>query len=96
MAEHAEYRLVEEDLLRGVVGTLVRLVASAGALVIFVDAVVAVTQFGFAVIKRDRDACVRSLDPRSVPRSGLGMPARIGVLRTAVAPTYDELVNSLQ
>lgn len=96
MAEHAEYRLVEEDLLRGVVGTLVRLVASAGALVIFVDAVVAVVQFGFAVIKRDRDACVRSLDPRSVPRSGLGMPARIGVLRTAVAPTYDELVNSLQ
>ena len=86
--------LVSEDLLKNGVELLVRLVESAGALVIFVGAVLAFVRFLDAAVRHRHDP------HRFVSvRLGLGRYLALGlefqlasdVLRTAVAPTLREI-----
>lgn len=84
--------LLPEDTLREVVDTLVRLVEAAGALIIFVGAVLAVLLFVRSLPKRDPDAFVpvRLLLGRFL---ALGLEFQLAgdILRTAVAPTFEEI-----
>lgn len=84
--------LLPEDTLREVVDTLVRLVEAAGALVIFVGALLAVILFLRSLPKRDPDAFVpvRLLLGRFL---ALGLEFQLAgdILRTAVAPTFEEI-----
>lgn len=85
--------LIPEPTLRDGVDVLVRLVETAGALVIFTGAAIAFVRFLLAA--------VRSSSPEAfVPvRLGLGRYLALGlefqlasdILRTAVAPSYEEL-----
>ncbi|MCQ0025459.1 DUF1622 domain-containing protein [Streptomyces somaliensis DSM 40738] len=86
--------LLPESTLREVIGLLVRLVESAGALIIFVGAVWAFAQFVRAGVRRpDRVAGFNRI------RLGLGRFLVLGlefqlagdVLRTAVAPSFTEI-----
>ncbi len=82
-----------ESALRGAVDVLVRLVESAGAVVIFVGAVVAFVRF---VVTGLRDRSPEMFVP---VRLGLGRFLALGlefqlasdILRTAIAPSFDEL-----
>ena len=85
--------LLSVSLLRDSVDVLVRLVEAAGALVIFVGAAVAFVRFVVVGLRRR--------DPEAfVPvRLGLGRFLALGlelqlasdILRTAIAPTFEEL-----
>lgn len=85
--------LISENDLRDVVDVLVRLVESAGALVIFVGAVLAFVRFVLLGLRR------RSAEVFVPVRLGLGRFLALGlefqlasdVLRTAIAPSYTEL-----
>ncbi len=85
--------LLSEDLLLGYVDLLVRLVEAAGALVIFVGAVLAAVGFGRAALRRTGEREFVRV------RLGLGRHLTLGlefllasdVLSTAVAPTYSEI-----
>jgi uncharacterized membrane protein len=85
--------LLSEDLLREYVDLLVRLVEAAGALIIFVGAVIAFVRF-----------VTTAFDPRKVSefsavRLGLGRYLALGlefqlasdILSTAIAPTFEEI-----
>jgi uncharacterized membrane protein len=84
--------ILPDETLRHVVDTMVRLVEAAGAVVIFVGAVLAVLGFLRALPKRDPDAFVpvRLLLGRFLAL-GLEFQLASDVLRTAVAPTFEEL-----
>lgn len=85
--------ILSEEWLRRAVGLLVRLTEAAGALVIFAGAVVGFARFSFAALYR-HDA--RSF---SSVRLGLGRFLALGLefqlasdlLRTAVAPSFEEI-----
>lgn len=85
--------LVSERLLRDAVDLLVRLVESAGAIVIFVGAVIAFVRFTVTAV-RDRRATsfvpVR-LDLGRFLALGLEFQLASDVLRTAIAPTFREI-----
>jgi len=85
--------VVSEDFLRSAVDLLVRLVEAAGAIVIFVGAVLAAFKFvRAAVARRNNEEFVRV-------RLGLGRYLTLGlefqlasdVLSTAIAPSFSEI-----
>lgn len=85
--------LLPEDWLRAAVGLLVRLVEAGGALVIFSGALVGFFRFLVDVVVR------RSATPFSSIRLNLGRFLALGLefqlasdlLRTAVAPSFEEI-----
>ncbi len=85
--------VLSEDLLREYVDLLVRLVEAAGAVVIFVGAVLAAVSFARAALRRNSDREFVRV------RLGLGRYLTLGlefqlasdVLSTAVAPTFREI-----
>ncbi len=85
--------LIPEDGLRDVVDLLVRLVESAGAVVIFLGAAIAFVRFVVAAI-RYREAAsfvpIR-LDLGRFLALGLEFQPASDVLRTAIAPTFKEI-----
>lgn len=83
---------LSEDSLRTVVNMLVRLVEAAGALVIFIGAVIAIWKFARALPQRDADAFVPvRLSLGRFLALGLEFQLASDVLRTAIAPTFNEL-----
>jgi uncharacterized membrane protein len=85
--------VIPEESLRDAVDLLVRLVESAGALVIFSGALIAFVRF-VAIALRDRRAAsfvpVR-LDLGRFLALGLEFQLASDVLRTAIAPTFREI-----
>ncbi len=85
--------ILSEALLRSVVDLLVRLVESAGAIVIVVGALLGFLRF-VAVALRQRDAAsfvpVR-LDLGRFLALGLEFQLAGDILRTAIAPTFEEI-----
>ncbi len=85
--------LLSEEWLRGAVSLLVRLVEAAGALVIFGGALVGFVRFGWAAARRSGPHAFSSI------RLGLGRFLALGLefqlasdlLRTAVAPSFDQI-----
>lgn len=84
--------LLTEDTLRTAVGVLVRLVEAAGAIVIVFGAAVAFWRFFRALPQRDPQAFVPvRLSLGRFLALGLEFQLASDVLRTAVAPTFEEL-----
>jgi uncharacterized membrane protein len=84
--------LLSEEWLRGAVFLLVRLVEAAGALVIFTGAAIGFARFLVALGRRDpeRFTPVR-LDVGRFLALGLEFQLASDLLRTAVAPTFEEI-----
>ena len=83
--------LPEEDL-RSAVDTCVRLVEAAGAVVIFVGALIAIVGFVRALPRRNADAFVPvRLTLGRFLALGLEFQLASDVLRTAIAPSFEEL-----
>jgi uncharacterized membrane protein len=86
-------QVLSEEWLRGAVGLLVRLVEFAGALVIFAGAVLGLVRLCIAILGH------RSPTSFSAVRLGLGRFLALGLefqlasdlLRTAVAPSFDQI-----
>ena len=84
---------LSEDVLREYVDLLVRLVEAAGALIIFVGAVVATVRFVQAAVIRGTERRFSRI------RLGLGRYLALGlefqlagdILSTAIAPTFEEI-----
>lgn len=85
--------VLSEDVLREYVDLLVRLVEAAGAVIIFVGAVIAAFGFVAAAVRPGRDHEFTQV------RLGLGRYLALGlefqlasdVLSTAIAPTFEEI-----
>jgi uncharacterized membrane protein len=85
--------VLSEDLLREYVDLLVRLVEAAGAVIIFVGAVIAFVRFIATAIDR------RKVSEFTSVRLGLGRYLALGlefqlasdILSTAVAPSFEEI-----
>ena len=92
MTRLASFELLPESLLHEVVDTFVRLVEAAGALVIFIGAVVAVVQFLRVLPRRDPEQYVGvRLTLGRYLALGLEFQLASDVLRTAIAPSFEEL-----
>ncbi|HET8595058.1 MAG TPA: DUF1622 domain-containing protein [Intrasporangium sp.] len=84
--------VLSEETLRTAVGVLVRLVEAAGAIVIVLGAAVAFWRFFRALPQRDPQAFVPvRLSLGRFLALGLEFQLASDVLRTAVAPTFEEL-----
>ncbi|HSN28870.1 MAG TPA: DUF1622 domain-containing protein, partial [Kofleriaceae bacterium] len=85
--------LLSEDTLQHVVFYLVRIVEAAGALVIFCGALMALLRFGWrALVMRRADAFVAiRLDLGRFLALGLEFQLASDLLRTAVAPSFEEI-----
>ncbi len=84
--------MLPEELLRSAVENLVRLVEAAGVLVIFTGAAVAAVLFLRALPKRDpREFVPVRLTLARYLALGLEFQLASDVMRTAVAPTFEEL-----
>ena len=85
--------IFSEDLLRGWVDLLVRLVEAAGALIIFVGAVLAAIAFVQAalVFRSTREFVRVRLRLGRYLALGLEFQLASDVLSTAVAPTFEEI-----
>ena len=85
--------LLSEEWLRAAVGLLVRLVEAAGALVIFAGAVVGFVRFCISAVTRRRPAGFSSvrLDLGRFLALGLEFQLASDLLRTAVAPSFDQI-----
>jgi uncharacterized membrane protein len=87
-----QLELLPEESLLAAVDTLVRLVEAAGALVIFIGAMVAAVQFVRALPRRDAEAFVPvRLSLGRFLALGLEFQLASDVLRTAIAPSFVEL-----
>jgi uncharacterized membrane protein len=88
--------LITGDLLKDSVELLVRLVESAGAIVIFLGSVLAFVQFLYAALRHRREphrfVAVRLRLGRYLAL-GLEFQLASDVLRTAVAPTLREIAE---
>lgn len=92
MVDHAAFTFLPDDSLRSVVDGMVRLVEAAGAAVISLGAVIAIVQFLRALPSRDANAFVAvRLSLGRFLALGLEFQLASDVLRTAVAPSFDEL-----
>ncbi len=92
MERSLAFDLLPDERLRGTVDVLVRLVEAAGAAVIFVGAVVAVVHFVRVLPRRSADAFVPvRLSLGRFLALGLEFQLASDVLRTAIAPSFDEL-----
>jgi uncharacterized membrane protein len=88
----AELEILPESFLREAVDTLVRLVEATGAVVIFIGALVAAAGFLRALPRRDPDAFVPvRLTLGRFLALGLEFQLASDVLRTAIAPSFEEL-----
>ncbi len=86
------FDVLPEERLRSTVDILVRLVEAAGALVIFVGAVIAIVLFLRALPRREAHAFVPvRLTLGRFLALGLEFQLASDVLRTAIAPSFDEL-----
>jgi len=95
MERSLAFDLLPDERLRGTVDVLVRLVEAAGAAVIFVGAVVAVVHFVRVLPRRNADAFVPvRLSLGRFLALGLEFQLASDVLRTAIAPSFDELASS--
>lgn len=84
--------LPDEEWLGGVVNGLVVVVEAAGALVIFAGVLIAVVMFLRALPQRDADAFVPvRLTLGRFIALGLEFQLASDVMRTAVAPSFEEL-----
>ena|SRR5919206_4610148 len=84
--------LLSEETLHDAVDVLVLLVEAAGAVIIFIGAVVAVAGFVRALPRRDADAFVPvRLTLGRYLALGLEFQLASDILRTAVAPSFEEL-----
>lgn len=84
--------LPDEEWLGGVVNGLVVVVEAAGALVIFAGVLIAVVMFLRALPRRDADAFVPvRLTLGRFIALGLEFQLASDVMRTAVAPSFEEL-----
>jgi uncharacterized membrane protein len=85
--------VLSEEWLRGAVGFLVRLVEAAGAIVIFAGAFLGFASFVVAAVRRQGLAgfsSVRLLLGRFLAL-GLEFQLASDLLRTAVAPSFDQI-----
>ena len=85
--------VLSEDVLREYVDLLVRLVEAAGALIIFVGAVIGAVGFVLAAIRpgRDQEFTQVRLSLGRYLVLGLEFQLASDVLSTAVAPTFEEI-----
>lgn len=85
--------VLSEDLLRQYVDLLVRLVEAAGALVIFVGAVLATGRFVVTAIRRRQDHEFTGVRLSLGRYLALGLELQLAsdVLSTAIAPTFEEI-----
>jgi uncharacterized membrane protein len=84
--------ILPEETLRDVVDSLVRLVEAAGAAVIFIGALIAVSKFLAALPKRNPEEFVPvRLSLGRYLALGLEFQLASDVLRTAIAPSFQEL-----
>jgi uncharacterized membrane protein len=87
-----EIGILPEALLHEVVDLFVRVVEAAGALIIFLGAVVAIIQFARVLPKRAPREFVRvRLTLGRFLALGLEFQLASDVLRTAIAPSFEEL-----
>jgi len=85
-------QILPEETLRDVVDSLVRLVEAAGAAVIFIGALIAVVKFVAALPKRNAEEFVPvRLSLGRFLALGLEFQLASDVLRTAIAPSFQEL-----
>lgn len=92
MAPRNETEILPEHWLTTAVDTMVRLVEAAGAVIIFVGAVIAVLGFLRALPRRDPDSFVPvRLRLGRFLALGLEFQLASDILRTAIAPSYEEL-----
>ncbi len=92
MTREESFELLPESLLREVVDTFVRFVEAAGALIIALGAVVAVVQFLRVLPRRDAEQFVGvRLTLARYLALGLEFQLASDVLRTAIAPSFEEL-----
>jgi uncharacterized membrane protein len=86
--------ILPEETLRDVVDTLVRLVEAAGAIVIFIGAGIAFVGFVRALPKRNPEEFVPvRLSLGRFLALGLEFQLASDVLRTAIAPSFQELAK---
>ena len=85
--------LLDERSLRDAIDVLVRLVEAAGALVIFLGAVLGFVRFVRAVVRQRGTADFVSLRLELGRYLALGLEFQLAgdVLRTAIAPTFEEI-----
>lgn len=84
--------ILPESTLRTVVDVMVRLVEAAGAVVIFIGALIAVVRFVVALLRRDADqfSSVRLTLGRFLAL-GLEFQLASDVLRTAISPSFEQI-----
>lgn len=84
--------VLPESALRTVVDTMVRLVEAAGAVIIFIGALLAVVRFTVALVRRDADEFSRvRLTLGRFLALGLEFQLASDVLRTAISPSFDQI-----
>jgi uncharacterized membrane protein len=85
--------LISEQTIQSAVSVLVRIVESAGAAVIFIGAVAALARFAYrAIVTRRSGAFVAiRLDLGRYLALGLEFQLAADLLRTAVAPSFEEI-----
>ncbi len=92
MVDHIAFTFLPDDSLGSVVDGMVRLVEAAGAAVISLGALIAIVQFLRALPSRDANSFVGvRLSLGRFLALGLEFQLASDVLRTAVAPSFDEL-----
>jgi uncharacterized membrane protein len=90
----AAIEILPEETLRNAVDTLVRLVEAAGATVIFIGALIAFVGFVRALPKRNPEEFVPvRLSLGRFLALGLEFQLASDVLRTAIAPSFQELAK---
>lgn len=84
--------ILPESTLRTVVDAMVRLVEAAGAVIIFVGAMIAIVRFAVALLRRNADqfSAVRLTLGRFLAL-GLEFQLAADILRTAISPSYDQI-----
>jgi len=85
--------VLSEDVLREYVDLLVRLVEAAGALIIFLGAVIAAVRFVVAAIRpgRDNEFTQVRLSLGRYLVLGLEFQLASDILSTAIAPSFEEI-----
>ena len=85
--------LISEQSIRGLGDVLVRIVELAGALVIFVGAAIALARFCYRLVTGRRAGAFVAirLDLGRYLALGLEFQLAADLLRTAVAPTFEEI-----
>ncbi len=92
MTRVSAWEILPEWALRDVVDLMVRLIEACGAVVIMIGAVVAITKFAVALVRRDIDqfSSVRLSLARFLVL-GLEFQLAADVLRTAISPSFEEI-----